>query len=122
LISAPNYRGFKEPKRGEVFSRRTEARQVRNLTAIMDIQVVQALVLFPAQLKECGLFYVVERKVWKNGRLEAGLKTLGLTVLFSMAAWLCISDKQIDWHALFWAGWVALCWVWGVTKWFSSAG
>jgi hypothetical protein len=47
----------------------------------MDIQVVQALIVLPALLVACGLFYVVERKLWKSSRLEAGLMTIGLTLL-----------------------------------------
>jgi len=87
----------------------------------MDIEVVQALIVLPAVLVESGLFYLLLRKLWKRSRLEARLATIVPTLLFCVAAWLCRWGNDMRWSVWFWAGWLALCWVCGVRKWFSSA-
>jgi hypothetical protein len=88
----------------------------------MDIQVVQALIVIPGLLLEMGLAYVLLRKVWKKSRREAGLIATGLTLLFCVAAWLCGWGSELRWSVLFWAGWLGLCWSWGVSRWFRSVG
>ena len=45
----------------------------------------------------------------------------GLTLLLCVAAWLCKWENEIRWEVLFWGGWLGLCWVWSVGKWFSAA-
>jgi hypothetical protein len=42
----------------------------------------------------------------------------GLTLLLCVAAWLCKWGNEIRWEVLFWGGWLGLCWVWSVGKWF----
>jgi hypothetical protein len=87
----------------------------------MDIEVVQALIVLPAMVLEMGLFYVALRKVWKRSRPEARLMTIGIALLSCVAAWLCRWGSDMRWSVWFWAGWLGLCWVWGVRKWFGNA-
>jgi len=87
----------------------------------MDIDVVQALIVVPMVVAEGGLFYLLARKFCKATRQEAGLLAIGLTLFICVAVWLCKWGNEIRWEVLFWAGWLGLCWVWSVRKWFRSA-
>jgi hypothetical protein len=42
----------------------------------------------------------------------------GLTLLLCVEAWLCKWGNEIRSEVLFWGGWLGLCWVWSVGKWF----
>jgi hypothetical protein len=87
----------------------------------LNIELVQALIVLASLLVESGFFYLVVRKVYKHDRLEAGLMTIGLTLLFFVMVWLCKWGSDIRWSVVFWAAWLGLCWVWGVRTWFRTS-